>query len=133
MIKSQKSLLSYHLKEPQEPRLDSLHLVLGEKKIRIEEILLDTGFNGDLAIPIDYAHLNNITEFIFNSVELANGSRKLMAITKGHVIISDLKLDVEILWLDETDEALLGSGFLAKFSNYLNINYKEDKIEIELK
>lgn len=130
---TQKKTSTYlsHLQDPLHPRLSSLLLVIGQKPFQIEDILIDTGFDGDIALPVEIAIEADIVDFEVVEVEFANGYGYIKT-SLGNIKIDGHLFEVKIHWLNESDEALLGSGFLAKFSNYLNINYREGKIEIEI-
>ncbi len=41
--------------------------------------------------------------------------------------------EVEVLWLDNSDEPLIGSGFFAKYADILQFNYKDNTISFLLK
>ncbi len=133
MTKRQKPILSYQLQDPAQPRLEWLHLVLKQKNLKIENVLLDTGFDSDLALPFDYALIAGVTEFESKQVEYANGMSELINISKGEILFAKQKLEIEICWLENTDETLLGSGFLSKYLNLLSIDYEKSIISLSLK
>ena len=128
----QKPILFTQIKEPQTPKLDLLHLVLGNKKIDVADVLIDTGFDSDIALPVVYAIKSGIEQVDFFNVEYANGFTDSLGFTKGKVKIMEFEFEVEIVWLDDSDEALIGSGFLSKYTKYLNIDYQNSTLKIQL-
>ena len=95
-------------------------------------MLIDTGFDSDVALPVTYAIKTGIEQVEFHNVEYANGFIDTLGFTKGKVKIEEFEFDVEIVWLDDSNEALIGSGFLAKYAKYLNIDYLNLNLKIEL-
>ena len=58
---------------------------------------IDTGFNGELALPVDLAEHLGLTPITLIPVELADGSWHLMSISNGRIRIGDLEFFVEII------------------------------------
>ncbi len=67
-----------------EPKLPFIHLVLNSKKIEIPNILIDTGFEGELALPMDLYHKASLEnqEIKLIRVNYANNSGTLMQTMK---------------------------------------------------
>lgn len=93
------------------------------------EAIVDTGFNGDLCIPITLAvQLGLILEYV-HEIELADGSRKRVPVYSCNVELNTLKRRVEVILTDGTD-ALIGANMLK--SSSMTINYKERKVTVTL-
>jgi len=91
------------------------------------EAIVDTGFNGDLCIPITLAvQIGLILEYI-HDVELADGSRKRVPVYSCNIELNGLKRRAEVILTDGTD-ALIGANIL-KFSS-MTINYKTRKVTL---
>ena len=111
--------------------LDLLHLVLEGQKFRIQDILVDTGFDGEIAIPIDYAILAKIENFSTEKVEYGNGQIQDVNTSDGQIMLSDSSFNVKITWLEDCDEVLIGSGFLAKFCKEFQIDFFKAVLSLE--
>ena len=111
--------------------LNCPQLGLGETII---EAILDTGFNGELALPhilIQGSELEKDLEV--DDIDLASGST-LAYFSDLEIIFLEQKFLVEVCWLpDPNSTPLLGSGFFAKYSNFLKLNYEKGKVEVGLK
>lgn len=93
------------------------------------EAIVDTGFNGDLCIPITLAvQIGLILEYV-HDVELADGSRKRVPVYSCNVELNDLKRRAEVILTDGTD-ALIGANMLKTSS--MIINYKTRKVTVTL-
>jgi len=91
------------------------------------EAIVDTGFNGDLCIPITLAvQIGLILEYV-HDVELADGSRKRVPVYSCNVELNDLKKRAEVILTDGTD-ALIGANMLK--SSSMTINYKTRKVTV---
>lgn len=91
------------------------------------EAIVDTGFNGDLCIPITLAvQIGLILEYV-HDVELADGSRKRVPVYSCNVELNDLKRRAEVILTDGTD-ALIGANMLK--SSSMTINYKTRKVTV---
>ena len=122
------------LKSKTIPQLESLLLVLGSKEIMIRDVLVDTGFELGLALPIDLAYQINLQtkDFLYVQTEFAD-SDGILRCSKGNIKLDNKLFEVDILWLEHSDEALIGSGFFAKYAEILQLNYKSDTLSILLK
>jgi clan AA aspartic protease len=91
------------------------------------EAIIDTGFNGDLCMPITLAvQIGLILEYV-HEVELADGSRKRVPVYSCDVELNDLKRRAEVILTDGTD-ALIGANMLK--SSSMTINYKTRKVTV---
>jgi clan AA aspartic protease len=97
------------------------------KAVRIDPGV-DTGFNGDLSLPVAVAiplglELNGQVD-----VELADGSTRKELVFKGSVIWRDHEHHIDI-FLTELSDALIGSGLL--HGQQLTIGYGRRSVAIE--
>jgi len=88
--------------------------------------VIDTGFNGDLCLPLQVGiqlqlKLRNIT-----TTELADGSKKRELLFSGDVTFGEETKEAEIM-LTESDEALIGTRMFSQ----LEIDFPNQKVRIE--
>jgi len=89
------------------------------------DAIVDTGFNGDLCIPVTLAvQLGLILEYV-HEVELADGSRKRVPVYSCDVELNGLKRRAEVILTDGTD-ALIGVNMLK--TSRITINYIARKV-----
>jgi len=93
-------------------------LVRGLRQESEVEAVVDTGFNGDLCLPISLAIQLGLELWGDQYVELADGSIKHEFLFRGEAILEQSVIPVEIS-LTESEDALLGVGLL-----------KDQKLEI---
>jgi len=79
---------------------------------------IDTGFNGELALPVDLAERLGLTPITLIPVELADGSWRLMSISDGRIRIGDMEFLVEIII--GASEPSIGMGLLRHFKVVLD-------------
>lgn len=127
-------MFSLQLKNLTQAHLDSVILESGKEQILAKEILIDTGFDGELAIPKEAAELLNIvsTDFEFQKMEFAD-SKGVLRKSKVTMYFQEIKFNLNVIWLENSDEPLIGSGFFAKYADMLQFNYKENTVSILLK
>jgi len=95
---------------------------LGQPKIRLTvlglrgqvdiEPVIDTGFDGDLCLPIPIAISLGLELHGCQTVELADGSRRRELVFIGTVLFDGENRPVEIS-ITEAEDALVGTGLLA--------------------
>jgi len=103
--------------------------VAGLRGIIELDAIVDTGFNGDLCIPITLAvQLGLILEYV-HEVELADGSRKRVPVYSCDVELNGLKRRAEVILTDGTD-ALIGANMLK--TSRVTINYIARKVIMTL-
>jgi len=89
------------------------------------DAIVDTGFNGDLCMPVTLAvQLGLILEYV-HEVELADGSRKRVPVYSCDVELNGLKRRAEVILTDGTD-ALIGVNMLK--TSRITINYIARKV-----
>ena len=90
------------------------------------DAVVDTGFDGDLCLPIGVAiQLGlNLCDTIW--VELADGTRKRELVFTGEVKLGDNTKKVGIM-LTESEEGLLGTQMFSR----MEINFNEGAVKLE--
>lgn len=90
------------------------------------DVVVDTGFDGELCLPIEVAiQLGlNLCDTIW--VELADGTRKRELVFTGEAKLGGKKREVGIM-LTESEEGLLGTQMFSR----LEINFDEGAVEME--
>ena len=94
---------------------------------RTVEAVIDTGFNGELALPADLVNQLGLTPIAFVFVELADGSWHVMPVSTGRISIGGMELPVEIVI--GAAEPSIGTGLLRHFRLILDI--REGLVELE--
>ena len=98
--------------------------------VRVEGIyinaVVDTGFDGDLCLPIQVAIQLCLKLCDTMEVELADGTRKRELIFTGQVKLGDRTKEVGIM-LTESEETLLGTQMFS----YLEIDFEGKRVRIE--
>ena len=88
---------------------------------------IDTGFDGQLCLPVEIAIQLGLELVSRVSVELANGSSQKTLVFSGTIEIGNQEVEAEII-LTESDDPLIGTGLLKDM--VLNIDFRERKVEI---
>lgn len=101
-----------------QPKL-SLQVKGLRKTLRIDPVV-DTGFNGDIALPISSAVPLGLELRGQVPIELADGSTKTELVFQGWVVWQKREHEVKI-FLTNSSDALLGSGLMQ--GHKLNIDY----------
>jgi len=99
------------------------------KAVEIEAVV-DTGFSGDLCLPLTVATQLGLELWGDQFAELADGSIKRDILFLGIVVWENKEKAVEIS-LTESEETLIGSGLLEK--QRLTIDYADKVVMIEPK
>lgn len=86
--------------------------VIGSRSSLVLSAIVDTGFSGDICIPIDIAVGLGLELVRRTKVELADGSSRSELLFAGLVRFVGEERDVEILVTDR-DDPLVGVGLLA--------------------
>jgi len=101
--------------------------VIGLRGIIELDAIVDTGFNGDICIPITLAvQLGLILEYV-HEVELADGSRKRVPVYSCDIELNGLKKRAEVILTDGTD-ALIGANMLK--TSTITVNYTARKFTV---
>jgi predicted aspartyl protease len=125
-------MFTLQLRDKKAPQLDSLLLILKSQKIEVRKVLIDTGFEGDLALPIDLAINLEVNSFGLQAVEFGDSQGELK-FSFAEVELNNTRFKVKVLWLENSIEPLIGSGFFSKYSNILQLNYAANSISILFK
>jgi len=88
---------------------------------------IDTGFDGQLCLPVEIAIQLGLELVSRVSVELADGSRQKTLVFSGTIEMGDQEVEAEII-LTESDDPLIGTGLLRDM--VLNIDFGERRVEI---
>ena len=118
------------LTNPKIPTLDFQVLSLS-KHLEVQAIL-DSGFEGEVALPKDFYKFSQKENHKELELDLATGSDTFI-ITTENILFCDQVFKVEVVWLGFGDEPLIGSGFFAKFTEFFSVDYKDNQIRLSLK
>ena len=99
--------------------------IIGRKKQITMDPIIDTGFDGDLCLPLPMAIQLGLELSGSIKVELADGAIKRELIFSGSTKFDEETRDVEIT-LTESKDALLGTGVFSK----LEIDFTDNKVVI---
>jgi len=89
--------------------------------------IIDTGFDGDICLPIHLAIQLGLELKTVQTVELANGSKKNELVFAGFVKLDKEEHEIEI-FLTEAKDTLLGTGLL--HNRILKIDFIKGAVEI---
>lgn len=90
------------------------------------DAVIDTGFDGDLCLPIQVAIQLRLKLSDTMEVELADGTRKRELIFTGQVKLGDKAKEVGIM-LTESEETLLGTQMFS----HLELDFDEKRVMID--
>mgnify|MGYP003878722611 CR=1 FL=1 len=94
---------------------------------RVVEFVIDTGFDGEAALPHELARELGITPIVLAPVELGDGSLRLMGVSIASVEIEGIEIPIEVL-LGSSDP-IVGTGFLRHFR--LVLDMRAGLVELE--
>jgi len=89
--------------------------------------IIDTGFDGDICLPVHLAIQLGLELKSVQVVELADGSRKNELVFTGSITLNGEEKEIEIL-LTNSKDTLLGTGLLYK--KVLKIDFTRGIVEI---
>jgi clan AA aspartic protease len=92
------------------------------------EAVIDTGFDGDLCLPVSVAIELGLALRAVMKVELADGTIKQELVFAGQVKLAERNEKVRIV-LTEANEALLGTNLIS----YLEIDFEGGQVRLEPK
>lgn len=120
--------LKGHITEDLEPVLNDL-FILGNKGNKISlPAIMDTGFNGELALPLKFKSSCKLIPFGVKAFELANGHIVQQEIVLATLLIRGKKISVEAT-MTHSATALVGMELIR--NRIAVFNLKTDKIEIK--
>ncbi len=99
--------------------------VAGPYKEIAVDVVIDTGFDGDLCLPIQLGIELGLKLKDLTRVELADGTIKQELVFAGTAQLGKSKREVNIL-LTESDDALLGTNLLS----YLELDFLNRTVKI---
>jgi clan AA aspartic protease len=111
--------------DEQGPKIEIV--VTGMESIAIN-VIIDTGFDGDICLPIQIAIQLGLKLKDVTNVELADGTIKRELVFAGLVKLGDEEEDSRII-LTESKDAVMGTGLLHDRS--LKIDFLNGKVSIE--
>jgi len=116
-------------------RLDAYHqprvaiIVRGARRDVTLEAVIDTGFDGQLCLPVSLAVEIGLELYGAQQTQLADGSIKSDLVFLGQAgFVGQRTQEVEIL-LTESDDALLGVGFLMDWR--LEIDFSQGLVQLQ--
>ena len=116
-------------------RLDAYHqprvaiTVRGARRDVTLEAVIDTGFDGQLCLPVSLAVEIGLELYGAQQTQLADGSIRSDLVFLGQVgFVGQRTQEVEIL-LTESDDALLGVGFLMDWR--LEIDFSQGLVQLQ--
>lgn len=100
------------------------HVLSGLRRIVDVKAILDTAFTGDIALPIDLAFKLDldITNFSKQPVEFADGDG-FAPVSILKIEFFDIIIGVQVYWLEDGSEALIGTKLLQRVRNITNIDF----------
>ena len=101
--------------------------VIGSRSSLVLAAIVDTGFSGDICVPIDIAVGLGLELVRRTKVELADGSMRSELVFAGQVRFVGEERDVEIL-VTERDDPLVGVGLLS--SCRLVIDFTKGRLDL---
>src|SRR5437773_15344 len=101
--------------------------VAGTRQSTQFEAIIDTGFDGDICIPIDAAVTLGLELVGIDDVELADGSHRRELTFSGFAKLLEEKREVAIS-LTEGEEALVGTRLLS--GCHLSIDFVSGKVRL---
>jgi predicted aspartyl protease len=102
-----------------------------ENKILVTA-LIDTGFEGDIALPLFIAEKLNLKIDRFKKIDLELAIGDAIAFSSNEIIFVDNRpFSVEIVWSDDMIEGLIGVGFFSRYTRYLDLNYNKKILEVK--
>ena len=103
-------------------------VIKGSRTYITGKAIIDTGFDGDICLPVHLAIQLGLELESIQVVELADGSRKNELVFTGSVTLNGEEKEIEIL-LTNSKDTLLGTGLL--YEKVLKIDFISGTVEIE--
>ena len=102
-----------------------------ENKILVSA-LIDTGFDGDIVLPLFIAEKLDLKIDRFKKIELELAIGEAIAFTSEETIyVSNKPFEVNIIWSEDMSEALIGVKFFSRYTRYLELNYNKKILEVK--
>ena len=114
-----------HITDDLEPFLDNL-FILGKSGNKIFlPAILDTGFNGELALPVRFKSLCSLSPLGIKSFELANGHIVQEEVVVATLLAGRKKIPVEAI-LTRSETALIGMELIR--NRIATFNLKKNRV-----
>ena len=101
--------------------------LIGERKRLKTEAVIDTGFNGEISIPVNIAIELGLKLIALEKVELADGSQRNEMVFSGKIFWEKLERDVNI-FVTNAGEPLIGTMLLG--GQDINISFLNKTVTI---
>lgn len=111
--------------EYEQPKIEVV--IIGTKTSLAVEALIDTGFDGDICLPIEAAIQLGLELCGSQPIELADGTRKNELVFSGMVEVDADRREVEVI-LTQAKETLFGTGLLK--GKVLKVDFEKKSVEI---
>jgi len=110
------------------------HVLSGLKRTASVAAILDTAFTGDIALPIELAFKLDldIENFSKHPVEYADGDG-FAPVSILKIEFFDIIIGVQVYWLEDGSEALVGTKLLQRVRNISNIDFVRKIAKLEFK
>jgi len=105
-------------------------ILKGSRTDIVTKAIIDTGFDGDICLPIHLAIQLGLELKSVQVVELADGNRKNELVFTGFITLNGEEKEIEIL-LTNSKDTLLGTGLL--YDKVLKIDFSKGTVEISCK
>ena len=102
-------------------------ILIGESKRLTTEAVIDTGFNGELSIPVNMAIELGLKLIALEKVELADGCQRNEMVFSGKILWEKLERDVNI-FVTYAGEPLIGTMLLG--GQDINISFYKKTVSI---
>lgn len=114
-----------YVDEFSQPKMEII--LIGESKRLTTEAVIDTGFNGELSIPVNLAIELGLKLIALEKVELADGSRRSQMVFSGKILWEKTERDVNI-FVTYPGEHLIGTMLLG--GQNMNIDFYKRTVTI---
>lgn len=121
------SFLSGYINEDLEPKLENI-FVVGEEVPVLLDVILDTGFNGELSLPVKLREKCKLEFVSVKPYELANGDIVEEDVYLAELIVNGKTLVVETT-LTRSEIALIGMELIRNKIAVFNLKDKTVKVD----
>lgn len=121
------SFLSGCINEDLEPKLDNV-FVMGREVPVLLDVILDTGFNGELSLPVELKKRCKLEFVSVKPYELANGDIVEADVYLAELIVNDRSLIVETT-LTKSEIALIGMELIR--DRIAIFNLKDNTVKVD--
>ena len=122
-----RSFLNGYINEDLEPKLDNIFVVGEDEPVQLD-VILDTGFNGELSLPVKLKEKCKLEFVSVKPYELANGDIVEEDVYLAELIINDKILVVETT-LTKSEIALIGMELIR--NRIAVFNLKDNTVKVD--